>query len=473
MSRILKRFGFKKADSDILFFHCPVTFSKKTDLILDHPLMGSMCLAAVLEKEGYKVEIFENRDRYFNLRESVKYIESKNPKILALSSFTSNIRGNYQLAVEIKKNLGEKITIALGGPHVSADFGIVNRFPVFDFCVTQEAEITLPKLVEKIVRKKEKVRGVFKGEVPKDLDIFPLPARHLVDWSRYKGFRTHNIMASRGCPFHCVFCSIPSISRVTRYRCVNLVVDEIQEAQKYVKSNWFTFIDDTLTFNKEFMMQICEEIIYRGIKIKFEGHTRANLIDEEVIKKMKKAGCEELIFGVESGNERVRNEVIKKGVKDSDIFKAIKICKKYGIKADIYLMIGFPSETEKEMMDTINYPRKVKPNVFGIHITVPLPGADIWETSIKEGIISKDTIDRYIKGELGEGFNENWPVYIPKWASREKLEKLQFLAYKKYYFRPEYIFEKLLSDITSISALKTDFGEVCNLLKMGHASYLE
>jgi len=467
----MKKKDLKKLD--VLFFHCPVTFNKKTDLILDHPLMGSLYLAAILEKAGFTVEIFENRDCFLNLYESLKFIQKKKPRILALSSFTSNIRGNYQLADAVKKNFGKEIIIALGGPHISSDPGIIKRFPVFDFGVTQEGEITFPKLVKKIINDGQKIKGVFKGETPLNLDFFPMPSRHLVDWGRYKAFRTHNIMASRGCPFHCVFCSIPSIDRKTRYRSPQLVVDEIEETQKYIKGLYFTFLDDTLTLNKKFFAAVCDGIIKRGLKIKFEGHTRANLLDEKLIKKMRKAGCDEIIFGVESGSERIRNEVIKKGISDEDIMKAINLCKKYKIKPDLYLMLGFPGETESEMMATVNYPQKVRPNIFGLHITVPLPGADIWEKSLKEGIVNKDTIDQYIKGELGEGFNENWPVYVPQGMTVKKLEELQNLAYKKYYFQPKYILGRFLRDISSLTDLKRDFREAFNLVKMGHASYLE
>lgn len=396
-----------------------------------------------------------------------------NPKILALSSFTSNIRGTYQLAKAVKKKYGKKIIIALGGPHVSADPDVIKRFPVFDFCVTQEAEITFPKLVEKIIREEKTIKGIYKGEIPENLDNFPPPARHLVDWSRYHSFKTHNVMASRGCPFHCIFCSIPSIERKTRYRSPKLVVDEMEEALKYVKIKSYTFLDDTLTLNRKYFLEICEEIQKRKLKIKFEGHTRANLLDEELVRKMKKTGCQELIFGVESGNEKIRNTVIRKGIKDSDIIKAIQLCKQFGIKPDIYLMLGFPGETEKEMMDTVNYPAKVKPNIFGVHLTLPLPGADIWQTALKERIIPRDIVDRYITGDLGEGFNENWPVYIPAGCSLERLKELQSLAYRKYYFRLSYIINRLFQDITSLTALKKDIYEGLNLLKLKRARYWE
>lgn len=458
---------------DVLFFHCPVSYKVKTDHTLDHPLLGALYLAAVLEKEHYIVEVFENRDRLLTLEESVRLIGRKKPKILALSSFTSNMRGTYQLAQAVKKRFKNKIIIALGGPHISADPGIIKRYPVFDFGVTQEGEITFPKLVNKIIREGKTVKGVFKGETPLNLDLFPQPARHLVDWSRYQAFRTHNVMASRGCPFHCIFCSIPAIDRMARYRSPKLVVDEMEDIQKYVKGGWYTFLDDTLTLNRKFIIEICNEIIRRKIKINIEGHTRATLVDEFVLRKLKKAGCRELIFGVESGNEGIRNRVIRKGVRDKDIVRAINLCKKHDIKPDIYLMLGFPGETEKEMMDTVNFPLKVRPNIFGLHLTLPLPGAEIWELSIKEKIIPKNTIDQYIRGQLGEGFNDNWPIYVPKGTTLDALKDMQALSYRKYYLRPSYVIERLKKDMFSLSALKKDIQQAIGLLHLKRAQYWE
>ncbi|MCG2685806.1 radical SAM protein, partial [Candidatus Parcubacteria bacterium] len=218
---------------------------------------------------------------------------------------------------------------------------------------------------------------------------------------------------------------------------------------------------------------LCDEILRRDLKITFEGHTRANLVDEELVAKMKEAGLVELIFGVESGNERIRNEVIGKGVTDEAIFKAVQLCRKYRIKASLYLMLGFPTEGEAEVEDTVSFPKKVRPNIFGLHITIPLPGAPLWEQAIAEGVVPADTIDRYVRGELGEGFNENWPLYVPRGMTLEYLKEARARAYRGYYFSPNYLLRKLFQDLFSFKELKKDAGAFFDLLRLGRAKHLE
>jgi len=210
---------------DVLLVQNPVTYSKKTDLVSDFPRLGLLYLGAVLEREGLTVEILENRDREYSLEQVLSIISARKPLILGLSSMTSNMRGTYQLARAVKERFGDEISIGLGGPHVSADPEVIKRFPVFDWAVTGEAEITFPEVVSKI-KGGEKIKGVFQGRACFNLDELPFPAWHLVDWSRYQ-LRSNNIMASRGCPFHCIFCSIPAIERKTRYRSPQQVVDEM------------------------------------------------------------------------------------------------------------------------------------------------------------------------------------------------------------------------------------------------------
>jgi len=251
------------------------------------------------------------------------------------------------------------------------------------------------------------------------------------------------------------------------------VVDEMEEIRKITGLSFYTFLDDTLTLNRKFIVGLCDEILRRGLKITFEGHTRANLVDEELIAKMKEAGLVELIFGVESGNERIRNEVIGKGISDEAVFGAVRLCRKYGIKASLYLMLGFPTEGEAEVEDTVNFPKKVRPNIFGLHITIPLPGAPLWEQAIAEGVIPADTIDRYIRGELGEGFNENWPLYVPEGVTLNYLKEARARAYRDYYFSPRYLLRKLFQDIFSLKELKKDVGAFFDLLRLGRAKHLE
>lgn len=460
---------------DILIVTPPVNFNIESDYVPDHPIMGTLILAAIARKEGYSVELLDNRDRHLVLDQVLKQIEKQKIKILCISSFTSNIRGAVQLAKAAKEKFGSKLIIMLGGPHISADPEIIKRYPFFDIGVVREADITFPKLLDQILKKGKKVKGLFQGEIPQNLDEISFPARDLVDWNQYKQFRTNNIMAARGCPFHCSFCSIPSIERRTRYRSVESVVKEMSEAIKYTKSKLFTFLDDTLTVNKEYVIKLCEAINTSGLKPSWEGHTRASLVDDELLKIMSKAGCYELSFGVESGNERIRNEVINKKVTDEQIKDAVKFCYKNHILPDFYMMLGFPEEGKKEIEDTVNFGLKLSPppNTIGIHITIPLPGAPLFEQAIKEKIIDPDTIDRYIAGDYGEKFNECWPFYVNKKVTLEYLREAQARGYKKFYWRPRYLWQRLVTDWKTPWRLKQDFQKGWELLKMKRARYAE
>jgi anaerobic magnesium-protoporphyrin IX monomethyl ester cyclase len=241
----------------------------------------------------------------------------------------------------------------------------------------------------------------------------------------------------------------------------------------FTNKKMYTFLDDTLTLNRDFTARLMRQIINSNLNIAFEGHTRANLVDEELMKLMKKAGLKELIFGVESGSERVRNEVIGKGVTDKAIENAVKLCKKHNILADMYLMLGFPTETKEEVEQTVNYPAHIKPNIFGLHITIPLPGARIWDIALSEGVIPKDTVDQYIKGNFGDDFNEAWPFYNNKEVSLKALKEAQKRAYRKYYLTPSYIWHRMKTDARNLDALKKDFNQALSLVKSGHAKYLE
>lgn len=462
--------------ADIVLVTPPVNFNIPSDYKMDHPITGPLVLASICETKGYSVTLLDDRDRFWTLNQLVKKIEKETPKIVGISSFTSNIRGAVQLAKALKKKSKKDFVIVLGGPHISADPTLIKRFPYFDVCVIREADITFPQLIEKIIKKGEKVKGVFEGEIPLNLDEFPFPARYLVDWSRYPNFRTHGIMASRGCPFRCNFCSIPSIERKRiRFRSPKLVVDEMRLAMTFAKSNYFTFIDDTLTLNRDYIMALCEEMLRQRVDFKWEGQTRANLVDDKLLAKMKKAGCYELSFGVESGNERIRREVINKGIKDRDIEKAMKFCHKHGILADYYLMLGFPEEGKEEVEDTVNFPLryKWKPNIIGIHITLPLPGSLIYEQAIKEGIIPRDVIDRFIRDEYGPHFNESWPFYTNQEVPLSYLKEARERAYKRFYFRPTYFWHRLKTDWRVGWRLKQDFQKVKELIFLKRFAHWE
>ena len=189
----------------------------------------------------------------------------------------------------------------------------------------------------------------------------------------------------------------------------------------------------------------------RNIIIDWFCETRGDLVDTNLLELMHKSGCREISFGVESGNEKLRNEVIRKNVTNVELIKSFELCREFNIKTSAFCMLGFPHETKKDMYETYTFCLKLKPDIMGLHLTVPMPGADIFYQAIHENIISQDVWDQYAKGLIS-----NQPVYIPNGFSLSDLLDVQQDIYRKYYFRPQYIISRFLSDIKSIESLKQD-----------------
>lgn len=458
--------------TDALLIQPPVSFKNKAwtkDIIPDCPNLGLLYLAAGIQQMGLTVMILDAIDGKYTLQDIVNTVKSERPKVIGITAMTMNIRGAVQLAGFLKENTCSDIKIALGGPHISADPTIINRYPYFDFGVTGEGDITFPRLVKIISDGSGNVSGLYSGEVPLDLDKIPPPARQLVDFDEYKrrNFWANAIFATRGCPYHCTFCSIPAMSKQVRYRTTHNIIEEMEEAYRLTGISYFVFIDDALTIKKSFVYELCEEIKNLSFKPKWVAQSRINYVDDNLLNTMKRAGCYKLLFGVESGSERIRNDIIKKKITDKQIEFATRLCWKNGIEPDHYLMLGFPTETMEEISQTINCPLKFRPSTIGVHLTMPLPGSPLFEDAIKDGIIEEDVIDKYIEGEYGETYKGAWPYYIPKGIKYEELIHAREEAYRKFYLRPGYVMLRLWRDAISYTRLKADIRQGFSLIFNG------
>jgi len=449
---------------DILLIQPPVSFKEKAFVLVPNcPHLGLLYLAASLLKVGFSVEYLDIADNSLNLEQVKQIITKKDIRFVGITAMTQNIRGAVQLAQYLKENKSPA-KIILGGPHLSADPEVIKRFSYFDIAISGESEITFPRVVKDILNGKV-ASGLLKGETPMDLNQLPFPARQIVDHSIYKkrGYWANGIFATRGCPYRCNFCSIPAIDKRVRFRSPKLIAEEIKECYRLTGIKSFVFSDDALTIDKKFIFSLCEQILKLPFRMSWEAQSRVNYIDRSVLKIMKKAGCRKLLFGIESGNQRIRNQIIGKGISDDQVVRATKQCWQEGIEPDHYLMIGQPTETMKEIMDTVNCPLRFKPNMIGVFITMPLPGSPLFDRAIQEGTIAPDVIDKFINGDYGEGYEGSWPYYIPKGLTLSELISARGQAYHKFYFRLGYILKRIKRDCFSLTRIKMDFKEGVNL----------
>jgi len=259
--------------------------------------------------------------------------------------------------------------------------------------------------------------------------------------------------------------------RMVRSRSPENIIKEIESVCGEYNGR-FNFQDDSFTVDREKTFKFCKEVIKRKLKIKWcAGGVRIDKVDEEIVDLMYKAGCTGFCFGIESGSERVRNMIVHKGIWDNQIINALKICSKYPLDVQLSLVIGFPTETIEEMRETVMFGKRMVDlginclEFIAIMLAVPLPGAELFTQAVNESKIPSNIVDKYIKGELGEGFRDNWPVYIPDEITLQQMNNLRRKGYQSFYFSPYYIKRRIKKDISSPGRLKRDFKEVISIIK--------
>jgi anaerobic magnesium-protoporphyrin IX monomethyl ester cyclase len=410
----------------------PYTHTKGEHQFIVFPL-GIAYIASVLEKAGHEVAVIdslvedptpkEDKDKNFlvglSWEKVMNRIKEFNPDILGVScGFTSQFKNTEKLCKLVRAH-NSKIKIFGGGAHASALTDKIISTGLIDYAIFGEGEETVVDLIDTIENKKplSKVLGIgFKDKDKvkinekrpfiKDLDTLPFPARHLFPMEKYfkhgknkahnfitKHSRYTTIVASRGCPYTCSFCSIHTVwERSWRPRTPENILDEVEELVKNYNVKEIQFEDDNLTLIKERAMKLFQGIIDRKLNINWTtpNGILVNSLDEDLIKVMKKSGCYRVNLGIESGNQEVVDKIVKKPLSRDHCRKLIKTFKKYSIPVTGFFVIGMPGETIKNINETIEF---IKQNDFDdilVSIASPYPGTELWDIAIKEGYINHD-----------------------------------------------------------------------------------
>lgn len=456
----------------ILFLNPPLYFESGNPKSLDVsvPPLGLLYLASYINhyaKSKFNAEIIDIGKENIKLKEIISIIKTKNPFIVGISSMTPQLQGATELAKTIKKHFPKSI-VFLGGPHISADPDFINRHSkIFDYAITGESEITFLDAITKL-SEGQKIPTIQTSQIPLNLNKLPIPDKKLIKRHLYN--ESESMLFSRGCPFNCYYCSRPSISRTIRYRSTANLIKEIKYCYPFCHGK-INFQDDTFTLNRNKVSNLCKALIKQKIKIFWECNTRIDLVDEKLLKLMYQAGCQQINFGIESGNERVRKEIIHKGLfTNNDIYKVFGWCKKCKIKIACYFMIGHPTETRKEIQDTKNMISKCPIDILGLSIPIPFPGSPLYDIAKKDKVISKQIIDKFALKKLGEGYSGIYPVYTPKDSSKEFIYSQLKEINRKFYLRPKMAFRKIKEDFSSPQKIKSDFKDLFSLIFKGISS---
>ncbi|MCX6355392.1 MAG: radical SAM protein [Candidatus Aureabacteria bacterium] len=454
--------------TDIILINPPLYYHNTRPGVLDvsYPPLGILYIAAVLEKNGISVKLVDVGAARQELRDTLSLIREEKPAMVGISSMTPSLQGAVTLARAIKESFGRRPTIALGGPHVSADPQFIERVRYFDCALTGEGEDLFVSLAARIL-KGERVQGVYNGHPADDLDKIPWPARHLVAMSDY--LARASLIATRGCPYNCYYCSRPAVSNKVRCRSPEDIVDEMESMYEDCRGEYL-FQDDCLTIKRDHTIALCDEMRRRARRFRWAGYTRVDLVDGALLEKMAAAGCYSLTFGIESGCEKLRREVIGKRFSNQETKDAIRLCVRYGIDADGFFMFGHPTETQEQVEETIDFVLENDFSIIGVAIATPFPGSKLWDWAVRAGIVDYQFIDAYALGRKGEGYAGVYPVYRPESLGIDWLYRKRKEIMRRFYLRPRYIARRLLRDLRSLTALRRDFAEGINVLVRGSSA---
>jgi radical SAM superfamily enzyme YgiQ (UPF0313 family) len=220
-----------------------------------------------------------------------------------------------------------------------------------------------------------------------DLDALPWPAYKFVPIEKYwvHGQKLLSVITSRGCPYKCPFCvATEMFGQRFRARSAKNVLDELQWLKEEYGAEGVAFQDDTLTFDKKRAMDICDGMIERKLNLRWGCGTRADVVTKELLDKMAKANCDEVMFGIESGCERMRAE-LKRGVTNQHIENAIRWAKEAGMFVTVSVILGYPGETKESLQETLDFVRKIAPDDAWLCHATPFPGTHLREIVEQNG----------------------------------------------------------------------------------------
>lgn len=375
------------------------------------PQIGIMQLSAVLKKQGHQTDlvIINKHDTFADI---LKQIKTYNPDIIAYSLISGN--ENFFLDLNKKLKKGLDFIAIFGGPHTTFFPEFIQQESV-DIICRGEGEYAFLELVNKL-QKGQNIKNIKNLWIKKDgqiykndirnlienLDSLPYPDREIFyQYRRIKQDPIKHFIATRGCPYNCTYCFNHSYNRLyqnkgnpIRLRSVNNIINEIKNVIQKYPAQMVYFQDDTLILNKKWIKEFTDRY-KEEINLPIHCHVRANLVDEEIIKSLKRANCTGVHMAIESGNDRIRNEILRRNMSREEILKAANLLKKYKIKLMTQNILGLPTSKLKDDINTLKLNIKCQPTYVWCSIFMPYPG-----TNLSKFCLDNNLIDGKINGNF-------------------------------------------------------------------------
>lgn len=416
--------------------------------------VGLACIASALREDGHEISLIDLNAHRYTKEQALQlvraYLTRDDYQAVGMGSLITTYNHIKWLCGEIKK-IRPNIPIWVGNSIASSIPELLLRTTQADVAVIGEGEITAKELAKITAQggDLDTVAGIYykkNGKIVKtpprplveDLDTLPRPAYDLFDQEIYmKG--AHSVIGERvfcvgvsirGCPHHCTYCY--HAYHGTRIRCQSArrMIDDISYAKSKYDFDGFGWTDDTFTANHKRLYEFCDLLKREKINAQWGCTARVNDITEDLLKRMKSAGCVWLGFGIESGSQKIL-DIVKKGVKAEQAKKAIVLCKKVGIIPGISLMINNVGETRETVQETVSFIKEVDCPPPSFHITTPYPGTELYEYAKSKGYIKDELSLIQSYGEQSETLLVNFTEFTDTELIQLKQET-ERLMYKNY-----------------------------------------
>jgi len=400
------------------------------------PPLGLLQVASYAKaKTDWQVKVYDS-----NIEERLlgDLIYDYKPDLVGITATTFTLLSALRIAKKVKSYLFST-KVVLGGVHASIYPNETAKLSYIDYVVAGEGEKPFVKLLEDISKARENGHIYQSRELIPELDNLPVPDRTMTNYKAYssllgsKGYIT-TMMTSRGCPYHCIFCHRPHLGKVFRGRSTEKVLEEFEQIVSLGIGEVLIY-DDTFTVDLERAKAICLGIIQRHLPIVYDIRARVDTVDSELMELLKASGCKRIHYGIEATNPKVLKAICKE-ISLERVEETFALTKQYGIETLAYFIFGSPTETEVDILHTIEYAKRLQPNYCHFAVMTPYPATPLYQLGLNRGM-----------------YNDYWLEFArepstkfkpPYWSEidRVRLEELLNKAYKSFYLRPGYILKQ-------------------------------
>jgi anaerobic magnesium-protoporphyrin IX monomethyl ester cyclase len=436
------------------------------------PGIGTLILAAVARAAGHRVHLVDGKGTGTSVDAVAEQVACHEPDHVGISATTVSI-GNAGRIAELVKGRNPRAVVTVGGPHVSAvPERTLEAFPGFDYGIVGEGERSYLALIERYARGRD-VRDVpglawreadgvrvnprapyLDGEAldrlpPPAWDLLPeFPLRFQPNLFNYRQTPVASLVTSRGCPFSCAFCDRSTSGRRGRFHGVDHVVALCRRLDD-LGVRHVLFYDDLFTVDRGRVVELCERFLAERLRFTWSCNSHPNLLDAPTLRLMRRAGCWQIAYGIESGSQRVL-DVVKREVRLPRMLETLRLTRAAGIRVKGLLMMGHPTEDERSLAETVDFLRDAPLDLAQITKFTPYPGTPAYATIRQHG-----------------GFEEDWDrmnamqwLFVPHGLTPEVLERWFRRAYRTFYSRPDVLLGVARTLVGSPRYLRRFFGYV-------------